>query len=31
MSFDFKGALPQKVDMLELLLRDGMQHVYFLW
>ncbi len=27
MGVDFKGALPQKVDMLELLLRDGMQHV----
>nr|HID59277.1 hypothetical protein [Desulfobacterales bacterium] len=26
MTLDFKGALPEKVTMLELLLRDGLQH-----
>jgi hydroxymethylglutaryl-CoA lyase len=26
MGFNFKGALPKKVEMLELLLRDGLQH-----
>ena len=27
MVLDFKSALPKKVEMLELLLRDGLQHV----